>query len=56
MILFLIGLLIIVALLGFMILAVSTVGAAGIIVFSDVIVCAFILVWIIKKIIAKKKK
>ena len=30
-------------------------GAAFIVVFGDVIVCAFLIVWIMKKILGKKK-
>lgn len=35
-------------------LAVSTVGAGAIILFGDVIVCGFILVWLIKKLCKRR--
>ncbi|MCM1525234.1 MAG: hypothetical protein NC120_12345 [Ruminococcus sp.] len=38
------------------VIAVSVGGAAFIIVFGDVIVCIAILIWLIKKIIEKRKK
>ena len=56
MILFTIAALILVILTVVLILAISAVGAGAIIIFGDVIVCAFILGWIIKKILEKKKK
>lgn len=40
----------------FAVFAVGTVGAVGFIVFGDVIVCIVLLIWIIKRIIFKKKK
>ena len=39
----------------FTILAVSTFGAAGIIVFGDVMVCAVLIIWILKRLIDKKR-
>lgn len=36
--------------------AVSTVGAGAIIIFGDVFVCIFIIVWIMRKIIKKRRK
>lgn len=38
------------------ILSISIFGAAALIVFGDVIVCAIVLVWIIKKLFFKKKR
>lgn len=38
------------------VISISVGGAAFIIVFGDVIVCIFILVWLIKKIIGMRKK
>lgn len=56
MILFMILLLILLMLLIFMALILSTIGAAGVIIFGDVIVCIFIIVWILKIIYKKKKQ
>ena len=39
----------------FIILAISIGGAIAIILFGDVIVCIFLIVWIIKKMCKKKK-
>ena len=55
MILFLILSLILIALIVLTIIVLVTGGTAFIIVFGDVIVCIFILAWIIKKIFFKKK-
>ena len=50
-------LLLITLILGVVTLVVLSVGGAvGIILFGDVIVCVLILVWIMKKILTKKKK
>lgn len=49
MILFAILALILLILIGVVVLATSVVGAGAIIVFGDVIVCVFIIGWIIKK-------
>lgn len=54
MVLFMILLLTALALVVFTVLAVSAGGAVFIVLFSDVIVCVFILAWLMKK-IAKKK-
>lgn len=35
---------------------VSVTGAVGIVLFSDVIVCVFILIWLIKKFFNKKRR
>ena len=56
MILFIILLLTLAVLSIISILAISAGGAIVIILFGDVIVCGFIIVWIMKKIIKKKKK
>lgn len=50
MILFGILALTILFLLAFMVIAVATGGSAFILAFGDIIVCVFILIWIIKKI------
>lgn len=55
MILFLILSLILIALIALTIIALAAGGTAFIVVFGDVIVCIFILAWIIKKIFFKKK-
>ena len=55
MILFLILSLILIALITLTIIVLATGGTAFIVVFGDVIVCIFILAWIIKKIFFKKK-
>lgn len=55
MILFTVGLLILILLAVFSIAIISVIGAGGIIIFGDVIVCAFILGWIIKTTLKKKK-
>lgn len=54
MVLLTILLLTLLALITFTVIAISAGGAVFMILFSDVIVCIFILAWIIKK-IAKKK-
>lgn len=48
-------LLILIILVAFTVLLISIGGSAFIIVFGDVIVCVFIIGWIIKKLINKKK-
>lgn len=55
MILFTILLIIVTLVLGAAILTVGTVGAAGIIVFAEPILCVAILVWIVKLFKRKKK-
>lgn len=55
MILFLILSLILIALITITIVVLAAGGTAFIIVFGDVIVCIFILAWIIKKLFFKKK-
>ena len=55
MILFTILLLILLILTVVTVLAISIGGSAFIVIFGDVIVCIFIIVWIIKKIFFKKK-
>lgn len=55
MILFLILSLILIALIVLTIITLAAGGTAFIVVFGDVIVCIFILAWIIKKIFFKKK-
>lgn len=55
MVLFMILLLTLILLTVITVVAVSTIGAAGIVLFGDVIVCAFIIVWIMKKLIKRKK-
>lgn len=48
-------LLILIILVAFTVLLISIGGSVFIIVFGDVIVCVFIIGWIIKKLINKKK-
>lgn len=55
MILFLILSLILIALIALTIIVLAAGGTAFIVVFGDVIVCIFILAWIIKKIFFKRK-
>ena len=55
MILFTVGLLILILLVVFIIAIAGVAGAGAVIIFSDVIVCAFILGWIIKTMLKKKK-
>lgn len=55
MILFLILSLILIALIALTIIVIAVGGTAFIVVFGDVIVCIFILAWIIKKLFFKKK-
>lgn len=55
MILFLILSLILIALIALTIVVLAAGGTAFIVVFGDVIVCIFILAWMIKKIFFKKK-
>lgn len=56
MILFIILTLIILILLVVTVTVVSAVGAGAIIIFGDVIVCVFILGWVIKKLFFNKKR
>ena len=35
---------------------ISVIGAAGIVIFGDVIVCAIIIIWIMKLIIKRKRR
>lgn len=42
-------------LVGFVILTVSAGGAIFIVVFADVIVCILVIIWLIKKLIGRKK-
>lgn len=56
MILLTIFAIIFVALMIFSIIAISAGGAAFIIIFGDVIVCAIFIAWIIKRLITRKKK
>ena len=55
MVLFTILALTLILLLVFTIAAVAATGAVGIVLFGDVIVCIIFIVWIIKKMISKKK-
>ena len=54
MALFFILTIVLVILVIFIALAVSVTGASAIIVFGDVIVCACIIMWILKKILKKR--
>lgn len=54
MLLFLILLFILAILITFTVLIVSATGAVGVIVFGDVIVCIFLIVWLLK-LIRKKR-
>lgn len=56
MILFTIVLLTLLLLIGIGVASFSAFGAGVIIVFGDVIVCIILLIWIIKKLICKKRK
>lgn len=56
MILFAILLLILLMLIVFMALLISAIGTVGVIVFGDVIVCIFLIVWILRLIYKKKIK
>ena len=56
MILFMILLLMVVLLTVLTIAAVSVIGATGIVLFGDVIVCVFIIIWIMKRLFGKKKR
>lgn len=53
MFLFMILLIILILLIAFVILAVSIGGTVAIVLFGDVIVCIFIIMWIIKKLLKK---
>lgn len=37
------------------VLAVSVLGATGIVLFGDVIVCAIFIIWVMKKLLKRKK-
>ena len=56
MILFIILLLTLLTLMVFTILTVSAGGAVFIVLFGDVIVCILLIVWILKRLIGRKKK
>lgn len=56
MFLFMILTLILLILLGVSVLFISIFGAGFIVIFGDVIVCIFLIGWIIKKIFFNKKK
>lgn len=43
-------------LMAFTVISIAVGGAAFIIVFADVIVCVAIMVWIVKRLIGRKKK
>ena len=47
--------LIVIILATIVVLTVSAVGATGIVLFGDVIVCALFIIWIIKRLIKRKK-
>ena len=55
MILFLILALMLVILTVFTVVIVSVTGAVGIVLFGDIIVCIMMIIWIIKRILRKKK-
>lgn len=55
MVLFIILLLTLIVLVTFTALAVSIGGAAVIIIFGDVIVCIFLIVWLLQKLIKRRK-
>ena len=55
MVLFLLLAIILILMVVITLAIISVTGAVGIIVFSDVIVCIAILVWIMKKLIKNKK-
>lgn len=54
MVLFAILAMICLFLIGFTILATSVVGAVGIVIFADVIVCILLIVWLMKKLFKKR--
>ena len=54
MIMFIIGVLTLIMLAVMTVLVVSATGAIGIVIFGDVIVCGFLIAWIIKKVADKK--
>lgn len=56
MILFTILLLTLVVLTIITVVATSIVGAGAIVIFGDVIICALLLVWLIKRLFFKKRK
>ena len=55
MILFLILALMLVILTVFTVVIVSVTGAVGVVLFGDIIVCIMMIIWIIKRILRKKK-
>lgn len=55
MILFTILLLMLILLTIFTVLAVSMGGAMFIVIFGDVIICIFLIIWLMKRLITKKK-
>lgn len=56
MILFAILALILIMLIVFIVLGTSVIGAGTIFVFGDVIICALLIGWLIKKLFFKKKR
>ena len=56
MILFMILLLMLALLTVSTVVVVSATGAVGIVLFGDVIVCIWLIVWFIKKLLRKRKK
>lgn len=56
MLLFIVLFTVLLLLVAFTAFMIAVGGAAFIVVFADVIVCVFILVWIIKRLSGKKKK
>lgn len=55
MILFTILFITLVILAVFTVLTVSALGATGIVLFGDVIVCAIVIIWLMKKLFKRKK-
>lgn len=55
MILFLILLITLAILTVITVLAISITGAVGVILFGDVIVCILVIIWILKKLLKRKK-
>lgn len=56
MILFTILALVLILLVTLTVVSISVIGATGIVLFGDVIVCIFIIGWIIKLLINRKRK
>lgn len=56
MILFMILLLTLLLITVLTVIAISAGGAVFIVLFGDVIVCGFLIIWIMKKLIGRKKK